>query len=108
MCKDVRSSSQRSKFETKLDHNDIRMQSIAALPFPLIPCYMMVSACCQQPVLSLFTSQAELFKAFKELFVAATSRPPPYGICPYPSSRAIYAVDLMLKWSSGQNGELSS
>uniref|UniRef100_A0AAX7TCZ0 Tubulin--tyrosine ligase-like protein 12 SET-like domain-containing protein n=1 Tax=Astatotilapia calliptera TaxID=8154 RepID=A0AAX7TCZ0_ASTCA len=31
--------------------------------------------------------------------------PAPYGICPYPSSRAIYAVDLMLKWSRGQNGE---
>uniref|UniRef100_A0A3Q0R5E6 Tubulin tyrosine ligase-like family, member 12 n=1 Tax=Amphilophus citrinellus TaxID=61819 RepID=A0A3Q0R5E6_AMPCI len=49
--------------------------------------------------------EAELFKAFKELFQAATSRPAPYGICPYPSSRAIYAVDLMLKWSRGQNGE---
>lgn len=53
----------------------------------------------------VYISQAELFKAFKELFMAATSRPPPYGICPYPSSRAIYAVDLMLKWSTGQNGE---
>ncbi|XP_003449806.1 tubulin--tyrosine ligase-like protein 12 [Oreochromis niloticus] len=49
--------------------------------------------------------EGELFKAFKELFEAATSRPAPYGICPYPSSRAIYAVDLMLKWSRGQNGE---
>lgn len=51
--------------------------------------------------------QAELFKAFRELFQAASSRPAPYGICPYPSSRAIYAVDLMLKWSTGQNGEHS-
>uniref|UniRef100_UPI0037E7CEFF tubulin--tyrosine ligase-like protein 12 n=1 Tax=Semicossyphus pulcher TaxID=241346 RepID=UPI0037E7CEFF len=49
--------------------------------------------------------EVELFKAFKELFQAASSRPAPYGICPYPSSRAIYAVDLMLKWSTGQNGE---
>lgn len=57
------------------------------------------------PVVFIYLSQAELFKAFKELFTAATSRPPPYGICPYPSSRAIYAVDLMLKWSTGQNGE---
>uniref|UniRef100_A0A4W6ESQ3 Tubulin tyrosine ligase-like family, member 12 n=1 Tax=Lates calcarifer TaxID=8187 RepID=A0A4W6ESQ3_LATCA len=48
--------------------------------------------------------EAELFKAFKELFQAASSRPAPYGICPYPSSRAIYAVDLMLKWSTGENG----
>uniref|UniRef100_A0A673BMI9 Tubulin--tyrosine ligase-like protein 12 SET-like domain-containing protein n=1 Tax=Sphaeramia orbicularis TaxID=375764 RepID=A0A673BMI9_9TELE len=43
--------------------------------------------------------EALLFKAFRELFEAASSRPAPYGICPYPGSRAIYAVDLMLKWS---------
>uniref|UniRef100_A0A1A7YT33 Tubulin tyrosine ligase-like family, member 12 n=1 Tax=Iconisemion striatum TaxID=60296 RepID=A0A1A7YT33_9TELE len=49
--------------------------------------------------------EAELFKAFKELFQAASSRPAPYGIHPYQSSRAIYAVDLMLKWSQGKNGE---
>lgn len=53
----------------------------------------------------LYLSQAELFQAFKELFQAASSRPAPYGICPNPSSRAIYAVDLMLKWSTRQNGE---
>uniref|UniRef100_A0A7N9AX52 Tubulin tyrosine ligase-like family, member 12 n=1 Tax=Mastacembelus armatus TaxID=205130 RepID=A0A7N9AX52_9TELE len=49
--------------------------------------------------------EAQLFKAFSELFQAASSRPAPYGICPYPSSRAIYAADLMLKWSRGENGE---
>ncbi|XP_029317383.1 tubulin--tyrosine ligase-like protein 12 isoform X2 [Cottoperca gobio] len=49
--------------------------------------------------------EAEAFKAFREFFEAASSRPAPCGICPYPSSRAIYAVDLMLKWSTGQNGE---
>uniref|UniRef100_A0A8C9XGC4 Tubulin tyrosine ligase-like family, member 12 n=1 Tax=Sander lucioperca TaxID=283035 RepID=A0A8C9XGC4_SANLU len=49
--------------------------------------------------------EAEIFSALKELFQAASSRPAPYGICSYPSSRAIYAVDLMLKWSTGQNGE---
>ncbi|KAG7235829.1 hypothetical protein INR49_002129 [Caranx melampygus] len=49
--------------------------------------------------------EEKLFKAFGELFQAASSRPAPYGICPYPSSRAIYAVDLMLKWSTGENGE---
>uniref|UniRef100_A0A8C9XEA6 Tubulin tyrosine ligase-like family, member 12 n=1 Tax=Sander lucioperca TaxID=283035 RepID=A0A8C9XEA6_SANLU len=47
--------------------------------------------------------EAEIFSALKELFQAASSRPAPYGICSYPSSRAIYAVDLMLKWSTGQN-----
>lgn len=46
-----------------------------------------------------------MFKALRELVEAASSRPAPYGICPYPSSRAIYAVDLMLKWSTGQNGK---
>ncbi|XP_035003717.1 tubulin--tyrosine ligase-like protein 12 [Hippoglossus stenolepis] len=49
--------------------------------------------------------QGELFKAFRELFQAASSRPAPYGIGSYPSSRAIYAVDVMLKWSTGDNGE---
>ncbi|XP_047246073.1 tubulin--tyrosine ligase-like protein 12 isoform X2 [Girardinichthys multiradiatus] len=49
--------------------------------------------------------EASFFKAFKELFQAASSRPAPYGICPYPLSRAIYAVDLMLKWCPGKNGE---
>ncbi|XP_040002553.1 tubulin--tyrosine ligase-like protein 12 isoform X3 [Xiphias gladius] len=49
--------------------------------------------------------EAKVFKAFRELFQAASSRPAPYGICPYPSSRAIYAVDLMLKWSTGEKGE---
>ncbi|KAL0962628.1 hypothetical protein UPYG_G00343010 [Umbra pygmaea] len=49
--------------------------------------------------------EAVVFKAFAELFQAASSRPAPYGICPYPSSRAIYAVDLMLKWGTGDRGE---
>uniref|UniRef100_A0A3Q2XU93 Tubulin tyrosine ligase-like family, member 12 n=1 Tax=Hippocampus comes TaxID=109280 RepID=A0A3Q2XU93_HIPCM len=29
------------------------------------------------------------------------------GYCPYPSSRAIYAVDLMLKWRTEDNGKYS-
>ncbi|KAK9525270.1 hypothetical protein VZT92_015997 [Zoarces viviparus] len=49
--------------------------------------------------------EAEVFNAFREFFQAASSRPAPCGVCPYPSSRAIYAVDLMLKWSTGQKGE---
>ncbi|XP_034529608.1 tubulin--tyrosine ligase-like protein 12 isoform X1 [Notolabrus celidotus] len=59
----------------------------------------------QYPLYPWKEVEAELFKAFKELFQVASSRPAPYGICPYPSSRAIYAVDLMLKWSTGPNGE---
>ncbi|XP_063073620.1 tubulin--tyrosine ligase-like protein 12 [Engraulis encrasicolus] len=49
--------------------------------------------------------QSDIFAAFGELFQAATSRPAPYGIGDYPSSRAIYAIDLMLKWDKTQQGE---
>lgn len=49
--------------------------------------------------------ETQLFKAFRELFEAASSRPAPFGLHPYPASRAIYAVDLMLKWSTGPNGD---
>lgn len=48
--------------------------------------------------------QADVFKAFSELFQAASCRPAPYGICAYPSSRAIYAIDLMLKWDQTVEG----
>ncbi|KAF7693804.1 hypothetical protein HF521_007557 [Silurus meridionalis] len=33
-----------------------------------------------------------------------SSRPAPYGIGAYPSSRAIYAIDLMLKWDQAEGG----
>ncbi|KAL7370766.1 hypothetical protein ABVT39_010491 [Epinephelus coioides] len=59
----------------------------------------------QYPLYPWKEVEAEVFKALREFFQAASSRPAPYGICPYPSSRAIYGVDLMLKWSTGQNGE---
>ncbi|KAK6291091.1 hypothetical protein J4Q44_G00385090 [Coregonus suidteri] len=49
--------------------------------------------------------EREMFKAFAELFQVASSRPAPYGFCAYPSSRAIYAVDLLLKWGTGDRGE---
>ncbi|XP_060759389.1 tubulin--tyrosine ligase-like protein 12 [Neoarius graeffei] len=48
--------------------------------------------------------ERDIFKAFAELFQAASSRPAPYGICAYPSSRAIYAIDLMLKWEKAEGG----
>lgn len=59
----------------------------------------------QYPLYPWKEVEAEVFKAFREFFQVASSRPAPYGICSYPSSRAIYAVDLMLKWSTRQNGE---
>ncbi|XP_051016067.1 tubulin--tyrosine ligase-like protein 12 [Acomys russatus] len=49
--------------------------------------------------------QAEIFKAFTELFQVACAKPPPMGLCDYPSSRAIYAIDLMLKWDSHPDGK---
>ncbi|KAM9313185.1 tubulin--tyrosine ligase-like protein 12 [Gastrophryne carolinensis] len=49
--------------------------------------------------------QAEIFKSFGELFQAACSKPAPLGICDYSSSRAIYAIDLMLKWETDQEGK---
>uniref|UniRef100_UPI00358F3E27 tubulin--tyrosine ligase-like protein 12 n=1 Tax=Myxine glutinosa TaxID=7769 RepID=UPI00358F3E27 len=49
--------------------------------------------------------QEKIFRAILELFHAATSKPPPMGICSYPQSRAVYAVDVMLKWESDGKGE---
>ncbi|XP_072309465.1 tubulin--tyrosine ligase-like protein 12 [Eucyclogobius newberryi] len=49
--------------------------------------------------------ELKLFQSFRELFSAACSRPAPFGLHPYPSSRAIYAVDLMLKWTTRPSGE---
>lgn len=40
-----------------------------------------------------------------ELFQVACAKPPPLGLCHYPSSRAVYAIDLMLKWDSRPDGE---
>uniref|UniRef100_A0AAQ4RE03 Tubulin tyrosine ligase-like family, member 12 n=1 Tax=Gasterosteus aculeatus aculeatus TaxID=481459 RepID=A0AAQ4RE03_GASAC len=59
----------------------------------------------QYPLYPWKEVEAEVFRAFREFFEAASSRPAPCGVCPYQSSRAIYAVDLMLKWSTGENGE---
>ncbi|KAK6482752.1 tubulin--tyrosine ligase-like protein 12 [Huso huso] len=49
--------------------------------------------------------QEKVFKSFAELFQVASSRPAPFGICDYPSSRAVYAVDLMLKWDTDNEGQ---
>ncbi|CAN2387258.1 Tubulin--tyrosine ligase-like protein 12 [Pristimantis euphronides] len=49
--------------------------------------------------------EAELFKTFGELFQAATSKPAPLGICDYQCSRAMYAIDLMLKWDTDSAGK---
>uniref|UniRef100_A0A8C2IY13 Tubulin tyrosine ligase-like family, member 12 n=1 Tax=Cyprinus carpio TaxID=7962 RepID=A0A8C2IY13_CYPCA len=49
--------------------------------------------------------ETNIFKAFSEPFQAASCRPAPYGVCAYPSSRAISTTDLMLKWNQMTEGE---
>ncbi|XP_003419849.2 tubulin--tyrosine ligase-like protein 12 [Loxodonta africana] len=49
--------------------------------------------------------QAEIFQAITELFQAACAKPAPLGLCAYPSSRAVYAIDLMLKWDDRPDGK---
>ncbi|KAJ8245612.1 hypothetical protein GJAV_G00272620 [Gymnothorax javanicus] len=58
----------------------------------------------QYPLYPWKDVQAAVFRSVTELFQAASCRPAPYGICAYPSSRAIYAIDLMLKWDTDTNG----
>ena len=41
---------------------------------------------------------------FRELFEAASSKPSPCGISPSPQSRAMYAIDLLLKWNTNNKG----
>ncbi|GCB68565.1 hypothetical protein scyTo_0000909 [Scyliorhinus torazame] len=51
-------------------------------------------------------TEEEILKSFVELFQVATAKPAPFGVCNYPSSRAIYAIDLMLKWDTDSDGKL--
>ncbi|CAH2278360.1 tubulin--tyrosine ligase 12 [Pelobates cultripes] len=59
----------------------------------------------QYPEFPWSSIQDQLFKSFGELFQVASSKPAPYGICDYPSSRAVYAIDLMLKWDTDSDGK---
>ncbi|KAM8974501.1 tubulin--tyrosine ligase-like protein 12 [Pelodytes ibericus] len=49
--------------------------------------------------------QDQLYKSFAELFQVACSKPAPHGICDYQPSRAMYAIDLMLKWDVDGEGK---
>lgn len=64
-----------------------------------------VSELCRPPDPASLGPQAEIFQAFTELFRVACAKPPPLGLCDYPSSRAVYAIDLMLKWDSRPDGK---
>uniref|UniRef100_A0A8C0SHF7 Tubulin--tyrosine ligase-like protein 12 SET-like domain-containing protein n=1 Tax=Canis lupus familiaris TaxID=9615 RepID=A0A8C0SHF7_CANLF len=59
----------------------------------------------QYPEFPWKSVQGEIFQAFTELFQVACAKPPPLGLCDYPSSRAVYAVDLMLKWDNRPDGK---
>lgn len=52
-----------------------------------------------------FLPQGNIFSMFRELFEAAVSKPSPRGIPPSPQSRAMYAVDLLLKWDTNNTGK---
>ncbi|XP_013135761.1 PREDICTED: tubulin--tyrosine ligase-like protein 12 [Papilio polytes] len=47
--------------------------------------------------------EKSIFKMFAELFTAATSKQPPFGIAKSPQSRAVYAADLMLSWDAKES-----
>ncbi|XP_069759518.1 tubulin--tyrosine ligase-like protein 12 [Narcine bancroftii] len=59
----------------------------------------------QYPKFSWRSIEEEIFKSFVELFQLATAKPAPLGVCHYPSSRAMYAIDLMLKWDTDDDGK---
>jgi len=48
--------------------------------------------------------QELIHKAFLEMFQAATSKEPPAGLGDFPLSRAIYGIDLLLKWEKNEKG----
>ncbi|XP_070579900.1 tubulin--tyrosine ligase-like protein 12 isoform X4 [Ptychodera flava] len=51
--------------------------------------------------------EEKLFDAIRQFFQAAVSEPPPKGLAHNPQSRALYSLDLMLKWVTNSNNEKS-
>lgn len=47
-------------------------------------------------------------KCIKETFAAACRFPSPKGLTHLPQSRAMYGVDLMLKWSVNEKGIMNT
>ncbi|XP_075223337.1 tubulin--tyrosine ligase-like protein 12 [Lycorma delicatula] len=54
----------------------------------------------QYPSVEWKSIEEKIFKMFREMFEAAVEREPPCGIGESPQSRALYAADLMLSYSS--------
>ncbi|XP_074660314.1 tubulin--tyrosine ligase-like protein 12 isoform X2 [Tubulanus polymorphus] len=59
----------------------------------------------QYPDFSWEKIEESIFDMIRQLFESASSVEPPQGLCPYPQSRAMYAVDLMLQWDQDSKGE---
>ncbi|KAL4233826.1 Tubulin--tyrosine ligase-like protein 12 [Mactra antiquata] len=51
------------------------------------------------------TIETKIHEMFLQVFQAATSVDPPAGLTNFPLSRAIYGVDILLKWDKDENGE---
>ncbi|XP_038067385.1 tubulin--tyrosine ligase-like protein 12 [Patiria miniata] len=49
--------------------------------------------------------EASIHDMIREFFQAAVSKPPPRGITHCPWSRAVYALDIMLKWDTDDTGK---
>lgn len=58
----------------------------------------------QNPGIEWKDVEGNIFKAFRELFEAATMKQPPCGIGHNVQSRALYAIDLMLTWERFKSG----
>lgn len=61
----------------------------------------------QYPEFGWEDTEKKIFAMFRSLFLAATSKPYPKCIAPSPNSRAMYAADLMLKWTKDDSGNRS-
>ncbi|XP_067947281.1 tubulin--tyrosine ligase-like protein 12 [Watersipora subatra] len=59
----------------------------------------------QYPLYPWADIEADTMQCLKELFEAATSKDPPYGVPNYGQSRALYAIDIMLKWDTDSKGQ---
>ncbi|VDP92635.1 unnamed protein product [Echinostoma caproni] len=59
----------------------------------------------QYPSVAWSSIQADIFRLLVDIFTTACTHPAPKGITASPQSRALYAIDLMLEWSSDGSGE---
>ena len=60
----------------------------------------------QYPDHSWAKIEAKIFEMFKEVFEGASKLDPARGIAKSPQSRAMYACDLMLKWTDQDHSEM--